>query len=182
MPSTLDEKFSVNFEQLVHEYLGPVFGFLMTLVRDRDTAEDLAQETFLRAWKKRQSLDTSKNVKAWLFTVAKNVALDSFKKKKELPFVLFETESHENHLEDIPDAMLLPDELLIQAEGRGDVEKTLAMLSPRDQALLLLVYRDELSLSEAAAVFGVPYNTLKSQHRRALLALKTALIEHVAPN
>lgn len=165
---------SVNFEELVQEYLGPVFGFLLTLVRDRDLADDLTQETFLRAWRKRSSLNMSGNVKAWLFTVAKNVAFDYFKKRKDIPFVFFETASGTNLLDNIPDESLLPDELVMRLEDRALFEEVLSKLSLRSQTLLILIYREEFSLHEIATLFETPYNTVKSQHRRALQELRKA--------
>lgn len=176
-----EQKKEADFDELVHEYLGPVFGFLMTLVRDRDTAEDLVQETFLRAWKHRTTLDSTGNIKSWLFKIAKNAALDYFKKKKALPFSLFETPEGGNVLDQIPDEALLPDELVMKLEDRVMFDGVLGGLSLRSQGILQLVYREELSLHEIATLFDVSYNTVKSQHRRALQELHKAAQGFSAP-
>src|SRR3989338_5537868 len=80
-----DEK---ALEELVRRYLPVIYNFSRKYTGDPDNASDIAQEVFVKVWKNLKKFDTSKNFKAWLFTVAKHTALDWLKKKNALPFSL----------------------------------------------------------------------------------------------
>jgi len=162
-----------SFEILVKRHLKVVYNFLFRLTGgDKALTDDLTQETFFKAWKNIQKFDQEKNFKTWLFTIAKNSARDAWKKKKTLPFSLFENSEGYNKLDEVAEDKLLPDEILEQVESANEFEKKLKKLSKKHKAILLLRYKDDLSLSEIAKVLGLPYNTVKSQHKRALNELK----------
>jgi RNA polymerase sigma-70 factor (ECF subfamily) len=162
------------FDMLVRRYAAPVYAFLYGLVDDRDVAEDLAQETFVKAWKRLADFDPDGNVKAWLFRVARNAAYDFLKKKKAVPFSFFENEDGESPLEDISDGSVLPDRLAEREESARLLEEKLKALPEAHRTLLVLRYREDFSLSEIAEIFGEPYNTVKSRYRRALKRLREA--------
>ena len=162
-----------SFEILVDRYLKVIYNFLYHLTGgDKMLADDLTQETFLKVWKNIKRFDLEKNFKTWLFVIAKNSAKDAWKKKKAIPFVLFENSDGYNKLDEIVENKALPDEILERVESSEELEKKMEKLSPRYKKLLFLRYKDDLSLSEIAQLFNVPYNTVKSQHQRALLELK----------
>ena len=163
------------YEKLLKKYLKSVYNFLRAFVRDSDTLDDLTQETFIKAWKNLKSFDTKKNFKTWLFTIAKNTAYDFFKKKKTIPFSNFINEEGENILENIKTESILPLEILEKVEKNQDFEEKLAKLPIDYCTLLRLRYKEDFSLQEISEILAVPYNTIKSSHLRALLALKKAL-------
>ncbi len=160
-------------ETLVMEYLALVFGFIYRIVRDRAEAEDLTQETFVKAWKKLRSYDREKNFKTWLFTIAKNTAFDLLRKKKSAAFSDFDTELGENLLEEtIADQNPLPEELAIRAEKKGLLEGALAKLPLQYRTIISLHYGEGFTFSEISEILGKPLNTVKSQSRRALNTLQ----------
>lgn len=162
-----------SFELLVHKNLKPVYNFLFRLTGgDKALTDDLTQETWLKAWKNIQKFDREKNFKTWLFSIAKNSARDAWKKKKTLPFALFENSAGYNKLDEMAEDKLLPDEILTQVESAKELEEKLKKLSKKHELVLLLRYRDDLSLAEIANTLDLPYNTIKSQHKRALNELK----------
>ena len=163
------------FSDLVKKYLKPVYNFVYRLAYDRDTAEDLTQETFLKVWKNLERYNPEKNFKTWLFTIAKNTAFDYLKKKKEIPFSRFTDEEGENWLENVMDEDVLPDEILARSDLAEGLEKILEKLPPHYRAILLLHYKEDFTLHEIAEILGEPYNTVKSRHQRGLVKLKELL-------
>lgn len=168
------------FPLLVHRYLPSLYGFLFQLVGDRMTAEDLAQETFLKAWKHLSRFERDKSFKTWLFAIGKNTAYDFFKKKKTIAFSSFENAEGNNPLENVSEDTILPDELLMREDAAAELEVVLSVLPEHYRALLHLCYRQDFSLKEAAEILGEPYNTVKSKHTRALSALRKVLLERRA--
>jgi len=160
------------FAEIVKIYLKAIYNFIYRLAGDRDAAEDLTQETFVKAWKNLERFDQSKNFRTWLFTIAKNTAFDWLKKKKEIPFSTFADEEGESWLENVADENILPDEILERSDLAEEMEKILEKIPVRYRAILLLHYKEDFSLHEIAEILGEPYNTIKSRHQRGLGKLK----------
>lgn len=139
-------------EELVKKYLTPVYSFVFRLVRDKDVAEDITQDTFIKAWKK---IDDTQNVRAFLFTIARNLAYDYFRKNKD--------EYFEDELE-VPDTAPLAPELL-------DNEEIIKNLSHKHLELILLHDVEDMTFEEIADIVDRPMNTVKSQYRRAVYDL-----------
>ncbi len=165
------------FSELLKKYLKPIYNFIFRFVYDRDIAEDLTQETFLKIWKNLRKFDTDRNFRTWIYTIAKNTTFDWLKKKKELPFSRFEDEEGNNALENISDSAILPDEILERKDVAEELEKILQKIQPYCRAILLLHYKKDFTLHEIAEILEEPYNTVKSQHIRALNRLKKAILE-----
>lgn len=168
-----DEK---AFEQLLEGYLSSVYNFVFQMARDRETTDDIVQESFIKAWKHLADFDREKSFKTWLFTIAKRTAYDHFKKKKALPFSVFDDGEGGNIFEEIEDEQMLPDEIIGREEAAADLDRALARLPEGSRAILLLAYREDLSLQEIAEVLGEPYNTVKSRHNRALRKLRQVML------
>ena len=74
-----DEK---SLELLIQKYLNPIYSFVLQYTKERDEAEDLTQEVFVKVWKNINKFKSEYKFKTWLFTIAKNTSLDFLKKKK----------------------------------------------------------------------------------------------------
>lgn len=162
------------FEHLLKKYLKPVYNFLFQLVGDRSVLDDLTQVTFVKAWKNIQRFDQTKSFKVWLFSIAKNTAYDYFKKKKTIPFSFFENDAGYNKLDEIAEDKILPDEILERKNIASELEEKLNELPKNYRIILLMHYKDDLTLQEISEILGMPYNTIKSQHARAGLSLRKA--------
>lgn len=160
------------FERLLGKYMKPLYGFVFQFVRDQAIAEDLTQEAFVRAWKNIRQFDQTKQFKTWLYAIAKNATYDYFKKKKSIPFSSFQNEEGESTLEAVDDGNLLPDELLERKDAVEELDRVLLKLPELYRTILLLAYKEDFSLMEISEIFGIPYNTVKSRHQRAIKALK----------
>jgi RNA polymerase sigma-70 factor (ECF subfamily) len=135
---------------------------------DRTRAEDIVQETLLRAWRNLDRLDDdARPVRPWLFTVAQHLAVDAHRARRARP-------------QEVGDAALvaLPD--LDQIEGtlnRIVVTDALESLSAEHRAVIVETYYRGRTVAEAAGVLGIPPGTVKSRCYYALRALKLALAE-----
>ncbi len=154
---------------LYEEHAGPLLAYALRLTGgDRGRAEDIVQETLLRAWRHPQALEPERGpVRSWLFTVARNVAVDAHRARKARP-------------QEVGDAALAVVPAVDEIEQALDtwlVADGLAALSPDHRAVLVETYYRGRSVAEAAAVLGIPPGTVKSRTFYALRALRLALEE-----
>ncbi|WAL63109.1 sigma-70 family RNA polymerase sigma factor [Amycolatopsis cynarae] len=133
----------------------------------RARAEDLVQETLLRAWKHPRVLDQSQgSARAWLFTVARRIAIDGWRSAAARTEVST----------DAPPELPLPDDTERALQG-WLVAEALGALSPAHREVLGLCYFEGYSVAEAAQRLGIPPGTVKSRTHYALRALRLALEE-----
>ena len=166
-----------SFAELVKLHLSGVYKFAYRYVRDPADAEDIAQETFVRAWKNLDKFDTSRNLKTWLFTITKNASLDLLKKKKPLAFSKITEAEHEleSFLAPYVASGELPDVAVDQKFLKTDIDRALSKLPAAYRAVLALRYNEHLKFREIAETLGEPIDTVKSKHRRGLALLRTVL-------
>jgi len=168
-----DEK---ALEILISQYLKPIYGFVYRYVANRSDAEDITQETFVRMWRNLKKFDRQKNFKTWIFTIAKNAAIDFFRKKKAIPFSEFNNEKGENVILDtLEDPAFLPDEILERKDTSNLITSAVEKLSSSNQLLISLRYNNQFTFREIAEFLGEPINTVKSRSRRAVMVLKKLL-------
>ena len=154
---------------LYEQHAGPLFAYALRLTSgDRGRSEDIVQETLLRAWRHPQALDPDRGpVRSWLFTVARNIAVDAHRARRARP-----TEVGDEALAVVPAV----DEI-DQALDRWLIADAMATLSPEHRAVLVETYYRGRSVAEASATLGVPAGTVKSRTFYALRALRLALEE-----
>jgi RNA polymerase sigma-70 factor (ECF subfamily) len=134
---------------------------------DSGRAEDIVQETLLRAWRHPQVLDQSQgSARAWLFTVARRIVIDDWRSRRARPEVITEAPP-ELSVADTSDRAV--DAMIITA--------AMGRLSPDHRAVLLECYHRGASVAEAAETLGVRPGTVKSRTHYALRALRVALQE-----
>ncbi len=165
-----------GLEQLIRQYLKPVYGFIYRHVGNSADADDVTQEVFVKMWRKLTSFDINKNFKTWLFAIAKNTAIDHLRKKKTIPFSRFDTAEGHNSLEEtLIDSSPLPSQVLENEERAKELERAIKKLPNAYRAVINFRYQDNLTFREIAQRLNEPLDTVKSRHRRALGALKKLL-------
>jgi RNA polymerase sigma-70 factor (ECF subfamily) len=164
------------FTVLVDRHLAGVYSFALRLVGSKEEAEDIAQQTFVKAWKNLGRFRKGMKLRTWLLTIARNAAIDEMRKKRPALFSEFMKEDEESGMEErLPDVSPGADEhfdMTLRAEA---LEAALEKISPPYREILILHYREALTLEEAARALGIPLNTAKSRDRRALIALRKIL-------
>ncbi|MCX6787236.1 MAG: sigma-70 family RNA polymerase sigma factor [Candidatus Kaiserbacteria bacterium] len=166
------------FPLLVQRHLKPVYSFVVRFVGNKDDAEDIVQETFLKAWKnlKKYSRQNAR-FKTWIMRIARNASIDYLRKKKQIPFGALEGEDGEEWFaENVQDESQLPDEIAAHKGDLQEMEQALNKLTPVHRETLLLYYSGGFTFEEAAIVSGISINTLKSRHRRAIVELRKLLV------
>jgi RNA polymerase sigma-70 factor (ECF subfamily) len=155
--------------QALHdEHAAALWGFCLHLTSDPVRAEDVAQETLLRAWQHYEKLDEARgSVRSWLFTVARNIVIDEWRSKRY---------QNERYVDQVPEHVDPVDQTdtLLQA---WVVAEAVTQLSPEHRAVLLECYYRGRSVADAARRLGVPEGTVKSRTHYALRALRLALEE-----
>ena len=152
-------------EELYQRYAAKLYGFGVRMLGDRDLAEELVQETFLRLWRSARSYDPDRgSVAAFVFTMARRIAIDLWRRPSSRPF---EPETDRSEPVDKVDAMLTS----------VAVQEALRDLSPAHREVLELTYRADLKQADIAAVLGIPLGTVKTRTYYALRALRLALQE-----
>ncbi|OGG74267.1 hypothetical protein A3A37_03025 [Candidatus Kaiserbacteria bacterium RIFCSPLOWO2_01_FULL_52_36] len=168
-----DEK-ALSF--LVNRYLKDVYSLAFKLTGNLQAAEDITQNSFIKAWKHIRRYRQESSFRTWIFSITRNTAIDWLRQKKDVPFSSFENELGENKLvESLADTQLLPNELIMQAEDTAFVQNLLVQLNPRYKEVLTLRYESNLTFEEIGKILGRPLHTVKSQHRRALVYLRRLL-------
>ena len=170
-----DEK---SLELLIQRHIRSVYRIAYRYTGNRQDAEDIAQDAFLKAWRSLKKFDRSKSFKAWIFAIVKNTAIDFLNKKKTIPFSEFENEYGENMItETLADPSPLPHELLEKAGMAQVLTSAMKKLFPKYHRVLFLRYNGHFHFREIAESLGEPLHTITSRHRRALIQLKKLLIE-----
>jgi len=145
-----------------------VHGYLISLLGDRSTAEDLTALAFERLYRSRSRLDRRRGTpRAWLFSIARNAALDELRQRRR--------RSSYDLREDLADDRVTGD-ALEDAERRATVVDALASLTLRERELVLLKFHGQLSNGELARALGISESNAGTRLHRAL----TRLREHCA--
>lgn len=165
-----------SFNIIVERYANSVYFFIFKLTGSKEDSEDIVQETFIKAWQKLSKFDTDKNFKTWLFSIAKNTAIDKSRKKKSINFSSLNTADEDSDFESsLPDMEPLQDEIFTKKESEENLKKTLDKLSDSQRLLIYLHINEELTFEEIACILDKPMNTVKSQYGRALSKLRELL-------
>jgi RNA polymerase sigma-70 factor (ECF subfamily) len=168
--------------EIVSRFEKPIFSLIFRMVRDRELAEDLSQETFVRTLNNLRRYDSSYKFSSWLFKIGYNLTIDHLR-RKELNVV---------SIHGAPDAVSpdqqaatritpesldeRPDELLEAREMGAEIEAAIAELRPEYRTAILLRHVEGYSYDEIAEVMDVPLGTVKTYIHRARNELKEALV------
>jgi RNA polymerase sigma-70 factor, ECF subfamily len=163
-----------DLDSVVALYQPRVFRFLLATLRDRDAAETLTQETFLRAWTARASFREDCAVGTWLIRIALNLARDHtrtgrFRFWKNLAANAVDVADVASF---VPSFEASSESQLIARQQVAAIWETLAGLSQRQRTIFLLRFLEEMDISEIAETTGLPLGTVKSHLYRALNVIR----------
>ena len=167
-------------DRLIEQYHYRLFRYLMYLTGRRETAEDLFQETWIRVIERGHQYDARWKFEAWLFSIARHLAIDLARKKSPLTGAeaLEEAGAMTGGQEAFQSGRPTPVsavDLLASREQSERVAAALGGLSPAYREVLLLRFQEEMALEEIAQVTGAPLSTVKSRLYRGLEALRGRL-------
>lgn len=169
----MKEELKNKFEILYKDQSDSIFRFCLVRVSNREQALDIVQETFLRLWESMIDEKEILNHKAFLFTIARNLIIDWYRKNKSLSLdSMLSNEDKEDSTEsDVMDQNTAKSVLDIGIEGRYLIEK-INTLSPSYREPLYLRFVEDLSPPEIGKILGVSANTASVRINRGIIELR----------
>lgn len=171
-----------NFEQDELPFRNQLHKAALRLTRSPESAEDLLQETYLKAYRHYASFRTGTNLRAWLFKILKNTFINDYRRRKQLPPMVDFAD-----LEETSEAVLAavepavtpsPEEELLEATMDGEVRQALAALPHNYKVVVLLADIADYGYKEIAEILAIPVGTVMSRLYRGRRLLEHALLSY----
>ena len=166
-----------SLETLIHRHKSRIFAYILMVVKDKELAEDLFQDTFIKVINTIRSGQYKEEGKfiQWVMRIAHNLIIDHFRKANRLPFI-------ENSSEyDIFDKVRIPvesvEEMIITEQIHKDVKKLIEYLPKEQKEVLILRHYSDMSFKDIAELTNVSINTALGRMRYALINLRKLVKE-----
>jgi RNA polymerase sigma-70 factor, ECF subfamily len=156
------------------EHIDSLYRYALMLTRNRDRAEDLVQETYVRAIEAFSRLQKDSNVRGWLFTILRNLWLNELRRQRSGP-AFVEVDAHIDMAEGLVGNMPNAQKILESHEDARRVRAAIAQLPEEFREVLILREFEELSYQEIATVLACPAGTVMSRLGRARARLRVLL-------
>ena len=156
------------------EYLDALYSYAMVLTRNREEAEDLVQETYVRAIQAMGRLRADSNMKSWLFTILRNIWFNQLRKRRNGPQMV-EIEAEDGVANSIVEPSKDSYDLYVSKTETERVRASIQELPIEFREIILLREYEDLSYQEVASVLGCPVGTVMSRLARARTKLRTLL-------
>lgn len=162
-----------KIERIYDEYYRDVYQFLICFTGSRNEAEDLTQEVFIQVLKSLEKFNDQYRMKTWILTIARNVAVDHFRRHK------FYSIFKEGFFTGLVSKEKNPDELIETKEQKELVHQAIAKLKPNYRAVVILRGINGLSIRETAEILNCSEGKVKVEYFRALKKLQETLNFHL---
>ncbi|GDX40471.1 RNA polymerase sigma factor RpoE [Armatimonadota bacterium] len=172
------------FNEIVLRYKSKVYNYISRMVRSSADAEDLTQETFVRAYLSIHSFQSRASLNTWLFRIATNLCIDFSRKTKahiqasSLSQTCYEDDDTGSQ-RDILDVSYDPQRVLISKELGRELDTALSQLPEKLRTVILLYDMEGLSYEEISSIVNVPLGTVKSRIFNARAQLREALAPYL---
>jgi RNA polymerase sigma-70 factor, ECF subfamily len=166
-----------SFNLLLQKYRTPLVNFLFRMVREKATAEDLAQEVFLRVYRARKQYSPSAKFTTWMFRIATNLALNSVRDNRHRQMdVSIDAPLEEDEAPiQLPTRELRIDEHMIERDRSEFIRRTIQALPEKQRVAVLLHKYEEMDYAEIAKILDCSESALKSLLFRAYETLRVQL-------
>ncbi|MFZ5623983.1 MAG: sigma-70 family RNA polymerase sigma factor [Gemmatimonadota bacterium] len=171
------------FVEIVRRYQGRLLGFICRMIGDRERAEDLVQEAFIRVHRHLHRFDPNRKFSTWIYTIASNLAKNELRNRSRSPLFLYQSARAPQAEEDrrpleFEDSSTRPDEMFRQRHLRELVEQTVAQLSEHHREVFVLRELEGKSYETIAELTACSLGTVKSRLNRA----RTCFAALIAPS
>ncbi|MEC3884705.1 RNA polymerase sigma factor SigX [Halobacillus litoralis] len=163
------------FDELYDNYHHDLFQFLVYMVKDRSLAEDLVQDVYVRVMKSYESFNGKSSEKTWLFSIARHVAIDYFRKQKRKRNRFMEFFDWTEKGEQIKDQNKMPEEIAVQNDEIQRVYQALDQCTVDQRSVLIFRFIQGMSIKETAEILSWSESKVKTTQHRAMKALKMIL-------
>ena len=165
------------FGQLVQKYQAFVFTIVIRIVKVREEAEEVAQDTFIKAYESLSSFRGDSKFSSWLYSIAYRKALDALRKSKKNSNLELIEEITESETSTIENALSYIEE----KERKEIIQKCIKELSEQEAAIITFFYFEELSIKEISKITELSENNVKVKLYRSRKKLFTLLKQFVIP-
>ncbi len=167
--TALDRK---QFEQIFNEYFSQLINFSKFYVKDTDSAKEIVQNVFINLWQKKESIDSNKSIKSYLFTSVKNRSLNYIRdnKKYKSEYLDIEIEKHNTFFEV---------DILTSNELQEKISKSINSLPEKCRIVFEMSRFEELKYQEIADKLQISIKTVENQMSKALKVLRADLKEYL---
>ena len=148
-----------TFDRVFQEYQHAVFNYVLRMVGDRDRAEDITQDTFIKAYRKLDTLTDDASIRPWLYRIATNTAIDEIRRRR----FSFTTDEHPDRADDAPG----PEAHAMAMRLDDAVQRALMRLAPNHRQCLVLSDIEDMSGQQVAEVMGMTYGAVRTLLCRA---------------
>ncbi|CDQ39772.1 MULTISPECIES: RNA polymerase sigma factor SigX [Virgibacillus] len=165
----------IVFDQLYDNYHHDLYQFIFYMVKDKSTTEDLVQEVYIKVLKSHKSFKGESSIKTWLFSIARHVTIDYFRKqtrRKKRILSFFDWSVKEELVED---HAFLPEELAIQNEEIQAIYQCLDHCTFDQKSVIILRYIQSFSIKETAEILNFTESKVKTTQHRGLKELRKQL-------
>jgi len=169
------------YRELIGRYERPVFSIIYRLVRDRELAEDLAQDTFIKVLNALDRYDPKQKFSSWIFKIAHNTAIDRLR-KREVDTLSLDGSPNARTADDVEATRIVvasteesPEEYAASREIGTEIERALARLRPEYRTAIMLWHIEDRPYEEIAEIMEIPLGTVKTFIHRARNELRKHL-------
>jgi RNA polymerase sigma-70 factor (ECF subfamily) len=153
------------FHSLFDEFQQPIFNYVLRMVGDRDRAADITQDTFIKAYRKLDSLTDESSARSWIYRIATNTAIDETRRRRF--FVFGADAGEEAGAYDRPDHRPGPEAQVMASELDDRIQRALMRLRPNHRQCLVLSDIEDMSPTQIAEVMGMSYGAVRTLLCRA---------------
>jgi RNA polymerase sigma-70 factor (ECF subfamily) len=171
----LDLSSSADFRSVVEIYSTRLYRLAYRMTANRQDAEDLVQETFLRAYRSRARFEARAGVGTWLHRICANAALDLLRRHRVRPQATTATDSEMDVAELLPSGEASPERLLLSQEAQRRIGSALNLLTPVERAAFVLRHYEHLSIEEIGSALGLRTSATKNTIFRGVRKLRQQL-------
>ncbi len=164
-------------ELLYDRYSSAVFSLILHMVQNRQVAEELTQEVFIRVWQRSSSFrDERGRVRSWMLKIARNLALDEIRRQQARPLQIYYESPSEQLVPEVVDNSPGPNEIVINRLRREQISGMLVALPVSQREVIEMAYFGGMTQLEIADYKGEPLSTIKTRMRLGLQRLRANLL------
>ncbi len=168
------------FDVLVRRYMEKAFRIAFDFTRNNETAKDLSQDAFLRAFAKIKQFDGRSSFYTWFYRIVVNLCLDHARRQNRVAWESLDGFSEEpSEQKQLADASFAPDQEAMASEAKKRVDQTLEAMPNKQRTAFLLRNHQGLSIADVAKVMKTTEGTVRVYLHRAVAALRQSLLEFV---
>ncbi len=160
-----------RFAQLFDEYSSPIFNYVLRMVGDAERAADITQDTFIKAYRKLDTVNEATSTRSWLYRIATNTAIDDMRRRRMVRPMGDDAPTFANR----PDHRPGPEAQVMAATLDERVQRALSTLRPNHRQCLLLSDLEDMSAHQIGEVMGLSYAAVRTLLCRARGEMRRAL-------